>query len=259
MKRARVLVMAAVLFAACPPAVPTTQPPVARPPAWRDGELSIYHVLRNDSVLFETRVLLQLDEELVDARPVPTAVVTTTVEPIQSPTFFYDSSTVVLRRDSLIPLRSFRNLETDLAIFDIQTTYEPGQAVIRRQTLDGTDDVTCQTAGWTLDQDMVRTAFRAVPPDPGTELRLTVVVPVELRARDAAVLILGTRLVVTPVDSIVCREYEYDTGTRKIRLWYEVGEPRRLVGLSDPVNGIVVKLVRYVPGRVDTAAVIPPR
>jgi hypothetical protein len=183
---------------------------------------------------------------------VPTAVVTTTVEPVESPTFFYDSNTVVLRRDSLIPLRSFRSIETDLASFSVDATYEPGRVLIRKTTIDGSEEVFRRTAGWVLDQDMVRTALRAVPPEPGTQLRLQVVVPVELRTREAGVQVLGTRLIVTPLDSVICREFEFDNGMRTVRLWYEIAQPRRLIGTSDPVNGIEVKLVRYLPGRADT-------
>ncbi|HDR00509.1 MAG TPA: hypothetical protein ENN51_09550, partial [candidate division WOR-3 bacterium] len=198
---------AVVLSLSCPGEPPPVRPEF-RVPKWRSGETSVYHVVRNDSVLYETRVVLRFDEETIGLplapRSVPTVVVTTTVGPAEAPTFFFDSVEAVFRRDSRIALRSHRRLATELASIGADATYEPGRVVIRKETVDGIEEVTRETPGWTLDQDMVRTVLRAVPPDPGAEFRISVVNPIGFRVRNVPVQVLGTRLVVTPTDRIVC-------------------------------------------------------
>lgn len=255
--RAGVLAFTAALLLSCPGEEPPERP-AFEVPQWQSGETSVYHVIRNDSVLYETRVTLRFDEETIrlaqGPRSVPTMVVTTTAVPVEAATYYFDSSKVVFRRDSLIALRSHRQLDTELATIAIDASYEPGRVTIRKETMDGIEEAVRATPGWTLDQDMVRTVLRAVPPVAGSEFTLTVVSPLGFRVRTVPVQILGTRLVVTPTDSVVCREYEYDARARTIRLWYEIAQPRRLIGFSDPANDIEVRLVGYEPAGTDPFA-----
>ncbi|MFO7638350.1 MAG: hypothetical protein R6X14_03465 [bacterium] len=253
--------LALTLGLACP-ADPGPGPFAVRPPEWLSGETALYQVTRNDSVLYQIRVVLRLDEEIVQSptgpRPAPTVLVTSTVRPVEVMAFFYDSSVAVFRRDSLLPLRSERHLETDLASFLVEATYGPGRVRIRKQSIDGSEDTTLTLSGRVMDQDMIRTALRAVLPEPGSEFELAVVSPLDLRVREARLKGLGTKLVAAPLDSVLCREYEYDLGTRQVRLWYEIAQPRRLVGFSDPVNGIKMLLVEYEPGGQEAVQVPVP-
>ena len=267
--RRRIVVgLAAMLtlgFLACPsdPHAKTWLPTLD-PPEWRDGETATYHVFRNDSVLFETRTVLRFDEELVATGPqgqpvaVPTAVVTVTIEPVDAPTYFFDSTVAVFTRDSFMPLRSFRDLETDLASFSIDARYEPGRVDIRKQTVDGTEEKTLRLTAYTYESEMLWFLMRAVPPDPSTHFQVKTVVPINYRIRPVDITVLGTKLVTTALGNIMCREFAVKIGAREVRFWYELEQPRRFIGMSDPTNRTTMLLVDYVPAGADTLQVRVP-
>lgn len=257
--------MLALGFLACPsdPHAKTWLPALD-PPEWRDGETAVYHVFRNDSVLFKTRTVLRFDEELLAAGPqgqpvaVPTAVVTVTIEPVQAPTYFVDSTVAVFTRDSFMPLRSFRDLETDLASFSIDARYEPGRVDIRKQTIDGTEEKTLRLAAYTYESEMLWFLMRAVPPDPSMHFQVKTVAPINYRVRPVDITVLGSKLVPTALGNIMCREFAVKTGAREVRFWYELEQPRRLIGMIDPVNRTTMLIVDYVPAGTDTLQVRVP-
>ncbi len=237
-----------VFLVAC--SSPESPMPELNAPAWRDGETSVYYVVRNDSTLYRSTVVLRFDEEF----GIPTAVVTNTVVPVDAPRYFFDSSQVVFRRDNLTPVRSFRNLETDIAGFDIETRYENGRALIRKQSIDGVEEATLRLKPRSYDNEMVRTLLRTVPLVSGTDFRITAVLPMDLRTVAVDVEILGTKQVAANVGSVTCREIVCTTPTREIRLWYEIAEPRRLIGMRDPQSETEMLLASFTPAGADTLA-----
>jgi len=222
--------------------------PRLKAPAWQDGETSVYDIIRGDSVLYRSRIVLNLDEEF----GTPTAVSTTVVEPAEAQQFFYDSAAVVFRRDSLTPMRSYRFLETDIGVFDIVADYERGRASIEKQSIDGIEKLQLKTSLAAWDNEVVPTLLRSIPLVPGTEFRMQTVVPIDLRVVRVRVMVLGTKQVSTPLGDIMCREVVLIAPTKEIRFWYELAEPRRLVGLDDPETETEMLLARYIPARTDT-------
>ena len=261
----RVAAISVFAFFACPSDPQTkTWLPVLDQPEWRDGETATYHITRNDSVLFKTHTVLRFDEELVESGPhgqpgaVPTAVVTTTIEPVEAPTFFFDSTVMVFTRDSFMPLRSFRDLETDLASFSIDSRYEPGRVHISKQTIDGVEDRVLRLAAHAYEPEMLWFLMRAVVPDPSTHFQVKTVVPISQRIRSVDITVLGTKLVPTALGNIMCREFSVKTGSKEKRFWYELDQPRRLIGMTDPTNKTRMLLVDYVPSGTDTLQVHVP-
>lgn len=248
----------ALAFLACPP--DQDAPPELKAPAWQDGETSVYDIIRGDSVLYRSRMVLNLDEEF----GIPTAVVTTVVEPAEAQQFFYDSAAVVFRRDSLTPIRSYRFLETDIGVFDIVAEYERGRVAIEKQSIEGIEKQQLKTALAAWDNEMVGALLRAIPLTSGTEFRMQTVVPIDLRVVRVRVMVLGTKQVTTALGNIMCREVVLIAPTKEIRFWFELAEPRRLVGLNDPETETEMLLARYTPARIDTlvapgtSRVLPP-
>lgn len=248
----RVVVPAMALFGLGCPGEPAALVPRLEAPDWQDGETAVYEVRRNDSALFVSRQVLRFDEELLPGYgPVPTALLTTTVEPALSRQFFYDSTTVVFRRDTLLPLRSFRSLETDIGLFDVETRYEPGAADVRRQSIEGIDERRLPTRGPVYDNEMMGTVLRAIPLDPGTRLKVQAVVAIDLRVMPLEVAVLGTKSIRTPLGDIICREVEVTSPAKRVRFWYELEQPRRLVGLADQESGTELMLVAWTAGGAD--------
>jgi hypothetical protein len=222
--------------------------PELKAPAWQDGETSIYDIARGDSVLYRSRIVLNLDEEF----GTPTAVVTTVVEPAEAQQFFYDSAAVVFRRDSLMPIRSYRFLETDIGVFDIVAAYERGRVTIEKQSIEGVEKQQLKTSLAAWDNEMVPTLLRSIPLASGTEFLMQTAVPIDLRVVRVRVMVLGTKQVTTALGSIMCREVVLIAPAKEIRFWFELAEPHRLVGLHDPETETEMLLASYTPARIDT-------
>jgi hypothetical protein len=218
-------------------------------PGWRDGEAAGYEIVRNDSVAYRVRIRLVFSEELPPGpgagQPVPTVLVTSTVEPAQAGEYFDDSLTVVLRRDSLKPLRSFRAIETGISELEVAARFEPGKVNITKTTVDGVQEEVLRLPGRSYSQDALGTLLRAVPPNPGTSYRMNLVVPLDFRIVPVKVQVLGTKLIATPVGDILCREVAVTSPGRETRFWLELAEPRRFVGLRDLATGTEMRLVWY--------------
>ncbi len=235
-----------LLLGACVP--PEEAIPGLAPPEWQDGETSVYHITKNDSLLYRARTVLRFDEEF----GVPTAEVTHTVEPVTFGRFFFDSSTVVFHRDSLKPRRSARSLETDIAIFDIESRYEAGVVFIRKQSIDGIEERTLKLGPRSYDSEMIRTLLRSVPLESGTSFRLSSVVPMDLRTVPVDVMVLGTGRVTCGVGNVLCREVVLITPAKEVRMWYEIEQPHRLISLRDPEGETEMTLMGYSASRPDT-------
>ncbi len=220
------------------------------PPEWQDGERAGYEVVRNDSVVYRTSVRVELSEEVagVAGVRVPTVVVTSAVEPGEGGDYFFDSLTVVLRRDSLRPLRSYRSITSGVSELEVAARFEPGRAVITKTTVDGVQEGSVSLPRWCYSQDALGTLLRAVPLSPGMSSRTSLVVPVDFRVVPVKIQVLGTKLIATGLGDVLCREVAVSAPGRETRFWIELAEPRRFVGLRDLQTGIILRLVSYQPG-----------
>ncbi len=254
MRTAAVLAAAMLLGAACVSTPPEL--PELRLPDISDGERSTYEVTRNDTVLYRTALTLTFDEELSDpagsGAPVPTVVVTGSVQPVGAEVFFFDSSVVVSRRDSFLPLRSWRSIVTDMSELEIEGRYVPGRATITKRTVEGVVEEAVKLPWPTFVIDILQTFLRAVPPVSGTAFTMGVVVPIEFRTVPVKISVLGTKLVSTPLGDIMCREVVASSPNRELRFQYELAEPHRFVGMRDVSNETRMLLVEYEPGRPDS-------
>jgi hypothetical protein len=237
--------------------------PAFEVPQWQDGETSVYVVARNDSALYRSVVNLDFDEEMGNVgqtdsvRVIPTLVVTNVVEPLPDAEWFYDSVQVVLRRDNLLPLRTFRSVETDISEFDLTARYLRGRVQVEKQTIDGTTEEELRLPGRFHSYDMVQTWLRAVPLVSGTSFRDNLVIPFEFRTVPVKFLVLGTKLISTKVGDIMCREIVLVLPTREVRFWYELAQPHRFVGLNDTQNNTKMVLESYRASHADSLALAP--
>jgi len=251
---------AIVSLAGCPAERPA--PVRLVPPQWQDGEVSVYNISRHDSVLYQSTIQVHFSEELLGSdaggsTAVPTLELTTVVQTVNAGEYFSDSSTVVLRRDNLEPLRSYRDLETDLGSFELQAMYGPGRVSVTKQSIDGTQVQQLRLPPNAYDNEMVSFLLRALPLAPATRFSIVVVVPLDMRKVPVEVNVLGTKLIPTRLGDIMCRETQLTLQNRQERLWYELAEPHRLVGLYDPDRETELRLVQYRVGTADTTAAVP--
>ncbi len=243
----RWLIALVVLFLACPGDKKSPMPELVVP-EWQDGEISVYHISRNDSVLYRSQVGLRLDEEF----GVPTVVVTITVEPVMARHYFSDSSVVVFHRDNLTPLRSFRNIETDIGFFDIEARYDKRKVFVRKRSIDGIEEQQFKLPANSYDNEMVPVFLRSVPLVSGTNFSIKTVVPLDMRIVPVDVMVLGTKNVTSWLGNVMCREVALITPYKEVRFWYELEEPHRLIGLRDPETETEMLLAGYTRARADT-------
>jgi hypothetical protein len=233
-------------------------------PRWVDGETSVFEVTRGEEVLYRSTLTVELDEEMAgpagagdSTRPIPTIVATNRVEPVSAAEFFFDSVTVVFRRDDLKPLRSYRTVETDISEFEITSRYGAGKVSIQKQSIDGTVQQDLKLPQRSYSYDMVQTWLRAVPLVSGTSFRANFVVPIEFRTVLVKVSVLGTKLIATPLGDIMCREIVLILPNREVRFWYELNQPHRFVGLNDTQSDTRMVLAEYILPAGDSLAAKP--
>ncbi len=221
-------------------------------PQIKDGETSVYEIAAGETVLYRSETRVHFSEELTNpagsAAPVPTLELTTTVYTVAAPLYFYDSSVVILRRDVLTPLRSARFVTTDVGQFEIQSHYEQTHVRITKRSIDGTETQQFRLAPNSLDNEMIPFVLRGMSLEPSTRLNLSIVLPLSMRIVPAEARVLGTKLVSTRLGDIMCREVELSMQGGKVRLWYELASPRRLVMLFNPDRHNELRLVAYHPG-----------
>jgi hypothetical protein len=260
MRALKALLASCLLVAAC--TMEDMGPmPRLEAPQWQDGETSVYVVTRNDSALYRSVVTLEFDEEMGDVeqkdsvRVVPTLVATNAVQPLPDAEWFFDSVQVVFRRDDLLPLRTYRSVETDISEFELTARYSRGRVQIEKQTVDGGTEEELRLPGRFHSYDMVHTWLRSVPLVSGTSFRDNLVIPFEFRTVPVKFLVLGTKLVKTGVGDIMCREIVLILPTREVKFWYEIVQPHRFVGLNDPQNQTQMLLQSYQAAHADTLSI----
>ncbi len=237
---------------ACSP--PLKPLPELTPPGWADGETSVYEIVRGDSVLFQRVTTLSFDEELNE----PILVVTNVVRSANAPFYFFDSTAFALTRFTLKPLWSYRVVATELSVSEAEAEYEPNQVRLRKETVEGSEEKTFKINQNFYPVEALSHLLRTIPLDPGLSFSVLVVVPMEFRTLRIEVVVLGTKLLATPLGDILCREVSAVAPRRRLRLFYELADPRRLVAIRDLENQTETRLVNFsVPPVVDSLLPLP--
>lgn len=235
---------------ACGPARRNALPGLTAP-QWQDGETSTYEVVRADSILFERVTQVRFDEESGK----PSIRVTSVVRSRQAEVFFHDSTVFALRRFSLRPLWSFRAVRTAMAELEVAARYERGRVSVRKAFIEGEEERVLEAGADAFGVEVLPVVLRALELTPGATFALKAVVGLELRVVPTEVTVLGTRLAVTPVGDILCREVELRSNRRRVSLLFELAEPHRLVALEDEENESETRLVGYAAAGAERAPV----
>lgn len=248
------LLLLIVVTALLPGCTPAAKPlPELTPPDWQDGETTLYEIVRNDSVLYTRKTIVQFDEEQEE----PTVVITNIVQGQTVPFYFFDSTTFALTRYTLTPLWSYRVVSTEISITEVEADFEPERIELRKTTVDGSERKDFKNTKNTYGIEMLQHLFRAVPLDPGLNFQLNIIIPLEFRTSRVAVTVLGTKMVSTPLGDILCREVSAVAQRRQLRLLYELAQPHRLVAIRDVENGTETRLVGFSISATDTLPTLP--
>jgi len=215
--------------------------PELTPPDWQDGEIAVYNVMRNDTVLFRRVVTLDYDEEAGE----PTLVFTNTVQSESAPFYFFDSTTFALARFTLKPLWLTRTVATEISVSEVEAEFESQRVHLRKQTIDGETEMSIKAHRNTLAIEMVPMFCRAIPLEPALSFVVQAAVPLEMRDILVRVKVLGTKSIATPLGEILCREVEAVAPGRNLRFAYELAEPHRLIAIRDFENATETILTEF--------------
>lgn len=154
-----------------------------------------------------------------------------------------DSSVVLARRSSLLPLRSRRTVSLASGSGSSTVLYSAGRAAITAERPAETSRVSLKVDRRTFDNDQLTTLLRVlvVPPDSTVALQAvsglaTIAIPVRVRS-------LPDEPAVVPAGEFTCRRLAMTILGRDIDLWYEPGGARRLIRYSDPQSRLVMELL----------------
>ncbi len=248
------LVLLIVVMVLLPGCSPASKPlPELTPPDWQDGETALYEIVRNDSVLYTRKTIVQFDEEEGE----PTVVITNIVQGQTAPFFFFDSTTFALTRYTLTPRWSYRVVSTEISITEVEADFEPERIELRKTTVDGSERKDFKNTKNTYGIEMLQHLFRALPLDPGLNFQLNIIIPLEFRTSRVDVTVLGTKMVSTPLGDILCREVNAVAPRRQLRLLYELAQPHRLIAIRDVENGTETRLVGFSIPATDTLPTLP--
>lgn len=234
------------LILLCTPGSPPL--PELTPPDWQDGETTSYKIVRNDSVLYTRKTIVQLDE----IQEEPVVVITNIVEGQTIPFYFFDSTTFVLTRYTFQPLWSHRVVATEISITEVEADFAEDRIELRKTTIDGIARKDFRNTKNTYSIEMLQHLFRAVPMEPGLKFALNVIIPLEFRTTRVDVTVLGTKMVSSPLGDILCREVSVAAQRRQLRLLYELAPPHRLVAIRDIENSTETRLVDFSIPKPDT-------
>jgi len=228
-----------VFHFACTPA---PQPlPQLTPPGWQDGETAVYQVIRNDSVLFIRTTTLRYDEE----SGTPVLLFTNVVRTESAPFYFFDSTTFVLTRFTLLPVWSYRTVATEISISEVEVEFKSERVELRKETVDGIEEKSFPANKKTFGIEMLPQLFRTIPLEPGISFQVNAIVGLEFRTIPVTVKVLGTKNVNAPIGNILCREVEALAPQRNLRLLYELADPHRLIAIRDIENSTESILVDF--------------
>ncbi|MGQ9678383.1 MAG: DUF3108 domain-containing protein [bacterium] len=250
-RQPHLLLFLALLTLSCAPVSPPL--PELTSPDWQDGETTVYEVVRNDSILYTRKTIVQFDE--IDEEPI--VLITSIVQGHAVPFYFFDSTTLALTRYTFQPVLSYRAVATEISITEVEADFTENWIELRKTTIDGITRKNFPPTKKIYSIEMLQHLFRALPLEPGLRFTINVIIPLEFRTSRVDVTVLGTKAVSTPLGDIICREVSATAQRRQLRLLYELAQPHRLIAIRDIDNATETRLVDFSIPKPDTLYPLP--
>lgn len=208
-------------------------------PNWQNGEQLYYGVIRNDTMIGQTRYSIYFD---VDGDiPIYTLEILTQIEWDED--YVWDSSVVYFRRDNFAPIWSYRKVETDFSYSIIETHYDESDVDIWFETIDGKETFNLSLKEPYFDSEMILTLMRAVRFMQAKKYSFNTFTPLTLQPMSNSIRYDGKKIATTPAGSFECDKMQLTTPFSKFYLYYEQQEPRRLVRYQEKKSNIALVLL----------------
>jgi hypothetical protein len=154
-----------------------------------------------------------------------------------------DSSTIILHKDNLKPIKSSKTILSRGKTITSEVTYGKNNASIKANLSDGNKSITIPIEPSSIDNDEITTLLSAVDLKAGEEKDLNLVIGLSGTSVPLKIKGLGEEKIKVPAGEFDCNKYEMDVVSRTVVLWYEKTEARRMVKYSDEQDKMVMELM----------------
>jgi hypothetical protein len=209
-------------------------------PDWQNGEKLYYRIMRNDTMIGSVTYSLYFDTD----GDIPIFSLEMLSQTESDEDYVWDSSIVHFRRDNFAPIWALRNIETDFGYSTVETHYDGSDVEIWLETIDGKESYDLSIREPYFDNEMLFTILRAVRFSKFKKYTMNILLPLSLQNMSMSVRHSGITTVTTPAGSFECDRVSLTSMQDKINLFYERGEPRRLIRYQRNKSPIAVVLLK---------------
>ncbi len=210
-------------------------------PNWKNGETFSYEVRHKDSLIGSINYLIT-DTLFDKTRAYQITAITQIGRPGQSTA---DSVLLMVKRQNLKPLYSYRVLVTPQMTLKFQAQYGTDKARVRLDSPQGVKETDVDFPKDGYDNDEVTLILRALNLKTGAKYAFKDVVPMSITTYPVEIAVLKRENVKVPAGSFLCNKVQMKVAGKKMEIWYQAQKPNHMVKYSDADAGTSMLLKSY--------------
>ncbi len=210
-------------------------------PNWKNGEKSTYEIRHSDSLigiidysitdtLFENNSAYQVKAITQVGRPGQNTA---------------DSVILMIRKQNLKPLYSYRNLVTPQMTLKFQARYGTDKVTVRLNSPDGLKETDIDFPKDGYDNDEIVLVLRALNLRAGARYTFKDISPMSITSYAVEVNVLKQEKVIVPAGTFLCNRVQMKVAGKKADIWYQKAKPNRMIKYSDTDAGTTMLLKSY--------------
>jgi len=154
-----------------------------------------------------------------------------------------DSSSLILHKDNLMPIKSSKFISARGATFSSEITYTKDKASIKAKLPAGEKSITIPIGPNSFDNDEITTLLSAIELKAGEEKELNAVIGLSGTSIPIKIKGIGEEKIKVPAGEFDCRKYEMSLVGRTINIWYEKAEAKRMIKYLDVQSKMAMELM----------------
>jgi hypothetical protein len=154
-----------------------------------------------------------------------------------------DSSSLILHKDNLKPIKSTKIITSRGATLSSEITYTDNKAIIKAKLPSGDKSITIPIGPNSFDNDEITFLMGAIDLKVGDEKELSVVIGLSGTSIPIKIKGIGEEKIKVPAGEFDCRKYEMNLVDRAIDVWYEKAESKRMIKYVDTQSNMAMILL----------------
>lgn len=210
-------------------------------PQWKNGEKFSYEIRHKDSLIGSIDYSI-IDTLFEKSKVYQIKAITQVGHPGQNTS---DSVTLMVKRENLKPIASYRILITPQMVLKFQARYEADKVRIRLDSPEGVKDTDMDFPKDGYDNDEIVLVLRALKLKPGAKYTFKDVSPMSITSYAVEVNVLKQERVKVPMGEYLCNKVQMKVAGKKVEIWYQRDKPNLMAKYSDIDAGTVMLLKGY--------------